>query len=349
MVTVGALHVALLWLIAQQLPVERAIRYVVYQYALPISPGRNAPSSRAISTRPSLSLRSTEAMSVFSKRVEPSVPLKATTQLPDTLQARQPAPGPKRPELIVAEPEAEAVQAPPVRTPVLVPVAPAPAALSPEPLPAPAPVPEDPVTTPAPAPVPSPAPAPAPVPAPAPAPVPAPAPAPVEVPAAPAPAPAPAPQPAPAPAAAAPAPVQRLQGPAIDVPVPAGSPAAANATPILIVPPPGGFPGGAGIPGAGLPPPAASSGRPQPINAPAITPVIPLHPGPFRVQPRRSLAEMANEQLRRGTKPRDPFADGMGDAAVDDCLHAPSGAPSAGGLLAAPGLAARALSGRCAK
>ena len=58
---------------------------------------------------------------------------------------------------------------------------------------------------------------------------------------------------------------------------------------------------------------------------------------------------MANEQLRRGTKPRDPLADGMGEASTDDCLHAPGGTPTVGGLLAAPGLAARALAGRCAK
>ena len=82
---------------------------------------------------------------------------------------------------------------------------------------------------------------------------------------------------------------------------------------------------------------------------PVVAPVIPLHPGPFRVQPKRSLSEMANEQLRRGNKPRDPLAEGMGEAAVDDCLHAPGGTPALGGLLAVPGLAARALSGRCAK
>ena len=58
---------------------------------------------------------------------------------------------------------------------------------------------------------------------------------------------------------------------------------------------------------------------------------------------------MANEQLRRGSKRRDPMAEAMGDASVDDCLHAPANAPSMGGLLAAPGLAARALSGRCAR
>ena len=67
------------------------------------------------------------------------------------------------------------------------------------------------------------------------------------------------------------------------------------------------------------------------------------------MQPRqRSLAEMANEQLRRG-KPKDPLAEGMEASSVDDCLHGPNGTPTVGGLLAAPGLAARALSGKCAK
>ncbi len=105
LVTVGALHVALLWLIAQHLPVERAVRYVVYQYAVPTSPGRNAASSRAITAPSSLPLRSSEALDVFSNRVDPTVPLKATTQLPDTLQARKPRPGPKARR--AAETEAE--------------------------------------------------------------------------------------------------------------------------------------------------------------------------------------------------------------------------------------------------
>jgi hypothetical protein len=77
-------------------------------------------------------------------------------------------------------------------------------------------------------------------------------------------------------------------------------------------------------------------------------PAIPPHPGPYRIQRQRSLAEMANEQLRRG-KPKDPLAEGMEGAAVDDCLHAPRETPAVGGLLAAPGLVARALSGKCAK
>ena len=78
-------------------------------------------------------------------------------------------------------------------------------------------------------------------------------------------------------------------------------------------------------------------------------PLEPAHPGPFRVQPQRSLSELANEQLRRSSKPRDPFAENVEGAGVDDCMHAPAGTPAVGGLLAAPGLAARALAGRCAK
>lgn len=126
------------------------------------------------------------------------------------------------------------------------------------------------------------------------------------------------------------------------MPVPAGSPAAAGATPILVPAPPGW----------GSPAPAAPAPAPvRPAPPPAIVvPAIPPHPGPFRIQPRRSLADMANEQLRRGAKPRtDPMAEGMGEAAVDDCLHAPEKPALLGGLLAAPALAARALSGKCAK
>ena len=143
--------------------------------------------------------------------------------------------------------------------------------------------------------------------------------------------------------------MQRLQLPPIDVAVPAGSPAAATATPILIAPPPASVPGGAAVTGATPAAPPAASVRPPAPPLPAAAPVIPPHPGPFRIQQRRSLSEMANEQLRRGAKPRDPMAEGMGEAALDDCLHAPATAPTVGGLLAAPGLAARALSGRCAR
>lgn len=136
--------------------------------------------------------------------------------------------------------------------------------------------------------------------------------------------------------------MQRLQGPPIDVAVPAGSPEAAGATTIRVPLPPGGVPGG----GAGS---GAITAVPKP-PLPVLVPALPLHPGPYRILPRqKSLAEMANEQLRRGTKPRDPLAEGMREGAIDDCLHAPDKPPMLGGLLAAPALAARALSGRCAK
>ena len=89
--------------------------------------------------------------------------------------------------------------------------------------------------------------------------------------------------------------------------------------------------------------PATRSGFPP---APVLAPTIPPHPGPFRVQPQRSLSEMANEQLRRARK--DPLAENMENAAVDDCLK-PGKDPMAGGLLNAPIVAARALGGRCPK
>ena len=89
--------------------------------------------------------------------------------------------------------------------------------------------------------------------------------------------------------------------------------------------------------------------NPPPLILTAPAPVIPPHPGPFNNQ-RRSLADMANEQLRRGAKPRvDPMAEGMGAAKVDDCMHAPEKPALLNGLLNAPVVAARALSGNCAK
>jgi hypothetical protein len=158
--------------------------------------------------------------------------------------------------------------------------------------------------------------------------------------------------------------MERLQGPVIDVPVPSASPGASTATPVPALParpgagtsPGGGTPGvpGTGTPGGGSTAPGGAlpgaPSRPAPSTAlppaPIVVPAIPPHPGPFRIQ-RRSLADMANEQLRRDRKP--PLTQGMEDAAVDDCLHEPSKPPMMGGLLAAPGLAAKALSGRCPK
>ncbi len=84
--------------------------------------------------------------------------------------------------------------------------------------------------------------------------------------------------------------------------------------------------------------------------APLILPPPPrvIAPGPWNT-PRRSLADMANEQLRRGQERKDPLAEGMKEAGREDCLHAPQKEPQAGGLLNAPSVIGRALSGNCPK
>jgi hypothetical protein len=83
--------------------------------------------------------------------------------------------------------------------------------------------------------------------------------------------------------------------------------------------------------------------------APLILPITPGSslPGPFRDR-RRSLADMANEQLRRG-KPKDPLAEGMESSGRDDCLHGPTNTPTVSGLLNAPSVIGRALTDRCAR
>jgi hypothetical protein len=116
-----------------------------------------------------------------------------------------------------------------------------------------------------------------------------------------------------------------------------------------------GSPGGRGVttvpvPVPGWGPPAVAPPAPAAALPPApviLPPAPPLHPGPYRVQ-RRSLAEMANEQLRRD-KPTDPLADKMEGAGRDDCLRPPSKEGALGGLLAAPALIGKALSGNCPK
>jgi hypothetical protein len=162
-----------------------------------------------------------------------------------------------------------------------------------------------------------------------------------------------APAPAPAPAPVAPR-VERLQGPVVDVPVPANSPAAVGAPTVRVAPAwPGLAPGGGTGPGGGAPGgfPGGAEPAPRPPAplpaAPVISPIPPLlHPGPFR-RDERSLSDRVNEQLRRDRKPA--LAQEMEGAGVDDCLHAPKSEQSVGGLLAAPGLAAKAIAGKCPK
>jgi hypothetical protein len=122
----------------------------------------------------------------------------------------------------------------------------------------------------------------------------------------------------------------------VDVPVAPGSPGAVTATPIAVPAPPGWGIVPAPAPRAALPP------------APVLTPRgIPPIEGPYRTQPQRSLSDMANAQLRRDRK--DPLAQAVDNSAKDDCLHAPDKPGMLGGLLNAPVVAAKALTGNCPK
>jgi hypothetical protein len=169
------------------------------------------------------------------------------------------------------------------------------------------------------------------------------------------------PAPAQAPSEPAPQPyAERLRSPVIDVPVQAGTANAAQAVTVPVLVPAGsGTAGNAGSTGNAASGPARAGGvaTPGPALAPASRPapmpiaqpfVLPPENNPYRYQPAprgRSLADMANEQLRRG-KPTDRLADGMAEAGVPDCTQ-PGGTGTFGGLLAAPALAMRALQGRC--
>lgn len=62
--------------------------------------------------------------------------------------------------------------------------------------------------------------------------------------------------------------------------------------------------------------------------------------------PRRSLSELANDQLRR--KPRDPFADAVNGAGNIDCLKDTPEGPVQG-LLAVGPLLKRAIEEKCKK
>jgi hypothetical protein len=85
-----------------------------------------------------------------------------------------------------------------------------------------------------------------------------------------------------------------------------------------------------------LPPPSA-------ILPPAPRQIV---PGPWNTQ-RRSLADMANEQLRRDRK--DPLEQGMEGAARHDCLRNGGTEGPVTGILNAPSVIGQALSGNCPK
>ena len=81
MIAVGVLHLGLLWLLSQSLPVQRAVRYVVVHYVQPVSSSSSsAASSRAI-TPPALRLRSSLDLPMFSQVPQSSLPQETTRQL----------------------------------------------------------------------------------------------------------------------------------------------------------------------------------------------------------------------------------------------------------------------------
>ena len=138
---------------------------------------------------------------------------------------------------------------------------------------------------------------------------------------------------------------------------PAFSPSTAVNSPVMTTSSPGAVTAsgaalasgsGTAVPGSGnaaasvLSSPAASgAGAPLNLNLP---PRYTYRP-PLAV-PRRSLSEMANEQLRR--KPRDPFAEGIEGAGNIDCLKDTPEGP-AQGLLAVGPLLKRAIEEKCRK
>lgn len=107
---------------------------------------------------------------------------------------------------------------------------------------------------------------------------------------------------------------------------------------------PGSSTPGSSAPGAGGALPAQA---PTGVHAPLNLNLPPryIYRPPIAV-PRRSLSEMANDQLRR--KPRDPFAEGIEAAGNIDCLKDTPEGP-AQGLLAMGPLLKRAIEERCRK
>src|SRR4051812_7634998 len=124
--TAGAVHVAILWLLLQQAPVQEAMRYAV-NYVQPITPptpraatpapapapAPRADSSRAITVVPPVTLKSADQLTIFANTPESSMPVRTTTQLPKTVKAPKPRPGPVARQ---PAPTAEPVPAPAAET-----------------------------------------------------------------------------------------------------------------------------------------------------------------------------------------------------------------------------------------
>lgn len=151
------------------------------------------------------------------------------------------------------------------------------------------------------------------------------------------PAPAPTPAPAPKPLTVTSPPALPSISPVANAPVTAAVTATASVS---------GSAPGSSVPGAG----AALPGQVQPGFNPASNLNLNLPPRyiyrPPIAVPRRSLSDLANDQLRR--KPRDPFAEGIEAAGNMDCLKDTPEGP-AQGLLAIGPLLKRAIEEKCRK
>ncbi len=105
----------------------------------------------------------------------------------------------------------------------------------------------------------------------------------------------------------------------------------------------GGSPGAGGGPSTNAGP--RTGGTPA-ANAPLDFRLPPLR-GPYAPPPKqRSLADMANEQLRKGN-PTTAIEDGVRAAEKPDCIGPPKSDSAVGGLLNLPKLALDAVRGKC--
>ena len=321
LVTVGALHLALLWLVLQSGPAMQVTRQAVIQYfspitpITPITPLRDKPAAKpvqAVTPTP----KPVAAVPLPPAQLPPPravTPPQHVEQVPVPVIQKMEAATPQRATVKIQDIKTDARRTPDVLSPRVEQVlAPVPVLPTPEPLPTPKPPPAA-VPEPAPPPVQAPPPLPAPVPEPVEPPVPAPIPTP-------APAAVPAPTPPVAPVAA---PVAAPARAAAITPVetraaPAGAPGGAgSANPAAAPPAPGTVPGGSGL-NLNYNYRSSNTGR------------------------QKTAAEMANEQLN-GTGRKDKLADAVNSAEKPGCLN--SG--QALGLLAPVLIVANVVQDKC--
>jgi hypothetical protein len=286
LVTVGALHIALLWVILQSGPVMQATRQVVIQYFSPITKLREKPVPQPVQAVTSIPKPIPLSPPPLPRAVTPTP--QSVEQVPVPIIQKMEAVTPQRVTVKIQDIklQTDTRRTPDlINTPIEQVLSPVPVLPTPEPLPVPKPPP---------VPVPEPAlpavqtPPPAPVPEPVAAPAPAPVPPPVAT---------PAPLPTPA---APPAPIAAPARAAAITPVETRAPAGAaggtgSVSPSVAQPAPGAAPGGSGL-NLNFNYKPNSGGR------------------------QKTAAEMANEQLN-GTGRRDKLAESVNAAEKPDCIN----------------------------